>query len=116
MSTQMIYGKDTMLVAIDVSKARHDILLQFPNGKRRKSKIANTAKDYHNFIQDLKSLGAPCIIALEATANYHRTIAYYLQTAGFTVHLVSSLPFRIIGTTSSIHFLFSKKFFILLFN
>jgi hypothetical protein len=33
MSTQMIYGKDTMLVAIDVSKARHDILLQFPNGK-----------------------------------------------------------------------------------
>lgn len=91
MSTQMIYGKDTMLVAIDVYKARHDILLQYPSGKRKKSKIANTAKDYHNFIQDLKSLGAPCIIALEATANYHRTIAYYLQTAGFTVHLVSSL-------------------------
>jgi len=83
--------KEFTLVAIDVAKARHDILIQFPSGKRKKLKITSTAKDYHTFIQDLKSLGTPCIVGLEATADYHRTIAYYLQMAGFTVYFVSSL-------------------------
>jgi len=90
MSTFISCEKDTTLVAIDVSKAHLDILISSPKGKK-KLKITNTLKDYHSLIQSLESLGYPCIVGLEATANYHRPIAYHLQTAGFTVHLVSSL-------------------------
>ena len=36
-------------------------------------------KDYQEFVEYLSSFKAPCVIGIEATANYHRPIAYYLQ-------------------------------------
>jgi transposase len=91
MTTQSFNTTSTLFVAIDVAKARHDILMALPDGKRKALKLANTAQDYRGFIQHLKSFGLPCMIGLEATANYHRTLAYHLQIAGFTVYLISSL-------------------------
>lgn len=79
------------LVAIDVAKAKNDVLVQLPNGTRKKFKVANKMKDYREFITYLSSLGCQCHIGLEATSNYHRPIAYHLQMAGFTVYFVSSL-------------------------
>ena len=64
---------------------------RLPNGIRKKLKVANMAKDYQEFIKLLKSFNLPCEIGLEATANYHRNIAYQLQLAGFKVHLISAL-------------------------
>ena len=83
--------KEVVWVAIDVAKARNDVLVQLPNGTKKKFKLANIAKDYHDFIEYLNTLNCPCEIGLEATANYHRAIAYYLQIAGFKVHLISAL-------------------------
>lgn len=83
--------KNIVLVAIDVAKARNDILVELPNGNRKKLKVANMEKDYQVFIEYLRSLNYPCEIGLEATANYHRNIAYHLQMAGFKVHLISAL-------------------------
>lgn len=80
-----------VLVAIDVAKMRNDVLLQLPNGTRRKLKVVNSMKEYQAFIDLLKSFKLPCEIGLEATANYHRNIAYQLQLAGFKVHLISAL-------------------------
>lgn len=85
-----ITGKN-VLVAIDVSKARNDVLIQFPDGSRKKFKMANTARDFEKCVAYLKSLELPCLVGLEATGNYHRPLAYYLQTQGFPVRLVSSL-------------------------
>jgi len=81
----------TILVAIDVAKARNDVLIHWPTGDRKKLKLDNTAKAYQDFIHYLKSFKMPCIVGFEATANYHRTIAYYLKAAGFEVYLISAL-------------------------
>ena len=82
---------NTVLVAIDVAKARNDVLVQFPNGERKKMKVSNAAKEYQSFIEYLKSFQMPCVIGFEATSNYHKTIAYHLQVAGFKVYLISAL-------------------------
>ncbi len=84
-------AKDIVLVGIDIAKAKNDVLVQLPNGTRKKFKVANKMNDYREFIAYLSSLGYPRHIGLEATSNYHRPIAYHLQMAGFTVYFVSSL-------------------------
>ncbi|HBB7077307.1 TPA: IS110 family transposase [Legionella pneumophila] len=93
--------KDAVLVAIDIVKARNDVLVQLPNGTKKKFKVANKMKDYKEFIDYLSSFNKPCFIAFEATSNYHRPIAYHLQKAGFTVHLVSS--FAAAKTREALH-------------
>lgn len=83
--------ENSVLVAIDVGKLKNDVLIELPDGKRKKLKVANMSKDYNDFINYLASLSKACVIGLEATANYHRPIAFYLQQAGFKVHLISAL-------------------------
>jgi transposase len=80
-----------VLVAIDIAKARNDVLIQLPNGKRKRFIIANKSFDYKEFSRYLRSLGIPCLIGFEATGNYHRPLAYYLQSQGFELRLISSL-------------------------
>lgn len=90
--TQSINSMEsTVLVAIDVAKARDDVLIQLPGGGKKKFKIANKLEDYQEFVSYLKSLKAPCLIGFEATGNYHRPLAYYLGKEGFSLRLVSSL-------------------------
>jgi transposase len=90
--TQSINSMEpTVLVAIDIAKARNDVLVQLPDGQRRRFKVANTIEDYREFASYLKRLKAPCLIGFEATGNYHRPLAYYLGQEGFALRLVSSL-------------------------
>jgi transposase len=85
-STDMV-----VLVSIDISKARNDVLVELPDGTRRRFKVANKKDDYERLSAFLKSLGHRCVVGFEATGNYHRPLAYYLQHEGFQLRLVSSL-------------------------
>ncbi len=91
MTTNSHNIKSKVLVAIDVAKSKNDVLVQLLNGSRKKFKVANTSEDYRMFIDYLTSLDSPCLVGFEATANYHRPIAFHLKQAGFEVCLISSL-------------------------
>ena len=78
-------------VAIDISKSRNDILIENSDGKRKKLKIRNVMNDY----LELENLLLPhkefCQIGLEPTSNYHRPLAYFLESRGFNLKLIPSL-------------------------
>ena len=81
-----------VLVAIDIAKARHDVLIAVPGKKRRRRlTVLNKLADFTRLITTLKDYGRPVRAAFEATGNDHRAFAYYLATAGFEVKLVSSV-------------------------
>lgn len=82
---------EKILVAMDIAKLRNDVLVELPSGKQKRLKVTNQKKSYEEFVTYLQSLKLPCIIAFEATGNYHRPIAYYLQTHGFELKLISSI-------------------------
>ena len=79
------------LVAIDIAKAKHDVLVELPNGKRRKMIVRNQLSDFRQLVAYLKRLDGTLEIALEPTADYHRNLAYFLKAQGFAVKLVSSI-------------------------
>jgi hypothetical protein len=91
MATMTNATADRTLVAIDIAKRSHAVLVETPDGKQRKFRMANSADDYDRLVQLLGSTGCPVMIALEPTGDYHRTLAYRLLTAGFEVCLVSSV-------------------------
>ncbi len=81
-----------VLVAIDIAKARHEVLIAVPGKKRRRRlTVLNELADFTRLIAALKNYGHPVRAAFEATGNYHRALAYHLATAGFEVKLVSSV-------------------------
>jgi transposase len=80
-----------VLVAIDVAKLKHDILVELPTGRRQKMVVRNQLADFQQFATYLPSLGAQCLIAFEPTADYHRCLAYFLGSQGFELRLASSL-------------------------
>ena len=82
---------EKVLVAIDIAKKRNTVLIQFPDESRKKFIVANKLSDFQEFTAYLKSLGYPCVIGLEATGNYHRPLAYYLQQEDFYLKLISSM-------------------------
>lgn len=88
-----LYGSTggDVLVAIDVAKKQDAVLVQLPDGSRKKFTVANNLRDYRNFSAYLNDLESPCKIGLEATGNYHRPLAYYLQRQGFDLTLISSV-------------------------
>ena len=80
-----------VLVAIDIAKAKHEVLVELPTGKRRKMIVRNQLSDFRQLAAYLKRLDGALEIALEPTADYHRNLAYFLKTQGFEVKLVSSI-------------------------
>jgi transposase len=80
-----------VLVAVDIAKKQDAVLIQFPDGSRKKFTVANNLNGYRNLSNYLNTLKLPCKIGLEATGNYHRTLAYYLQQRGFDLKLISSV-------------------------
>lgn len=80
-----------VFVAIDIAKRWNEVLVETPDGRRQRFKMAQTRQDYDRLDVFLRSLSSPCTIGLEATGNYHRTLTYFLESQGFEVHLVSSL-------------------------
>lgn len=83
---------DAVLVAIDVSKLRNDVLIEVP-GKRRRRRLVvpNTCREHDHFVELLCGFERPVITAFEATGNYHRPLAYRLLEAGFEARLISSV-------------------------
>ena len=91
--TEITIAQDApVLVAIDIAKARHEVLIAVPDKKRRRRlAVLNQLTDFNRLIAALKEYGRPVRAAFEATGNYHRALAYHLVTAGFEVKLVSSV-------------------------
>jgi len=81
-----------VLVAIDIAKLRHDVLIEAPGWKNRKRMILpNTATEFRLFADFLHGLKHPVRVVFEATGNYHRPLAHFLQTEGFHLELIASL-------------------------
>ena len=81
----------TLWVAVDIAKTHHVVLLEFPDGRRRHFRIANALEDFAKLSAFLSGSGYPCCIAFEPTGDYHRPLAYFLRTQGFSLCQVSSL-------------------------
>lgn len=81
-----------LLVAIDISKHRHEVLIAVPGkARRRRLAIRNSLEDFEPLIAVLRQYGLPVRIGFEATGNYHRALAHHLGAAGFELKLVSSV-------------------------
>lgn len=92
MTEPSIAQNEPVLVAIDISKARHEVLISVPGKKRRRRlTVLNQLDDFNRFAATLSEYGRPVRVAFEATGNYHRALAYHLGTAGFETKLVSSV-------------------------
>ncbi|SNT76963.1 IS110 family transposase [Paracoccus seriniphilus] len=82
----------TVLVAIDISKHRHEVLIEVPGKKRRRRMtIMNTLEDFQRLSASLASYGLPVRVGFEATGNYHRPLAHHLGQAGFDLKLIPSV-------------------------
>jgi transposase len=83
---------EAILVAIDVSRQRNDVLIEMAGSSRHhRLVVLNTRAEHDRFIDRLRGIGRPVIVGFEATGNYHRPLAYRLLKAGFELRLVSSV-------------------------
>jgi transposase len=83
---------DAVLVAIDMSKHRQKVLIERPEGgRRRRMTVMATKADYDRLAGDLAAIGRPFVVGFEATGNYHRTLAHRLLAAGFELRPISSV-------------------------
>ncbi len=81
-----------VLAAIDISKERHEVLIEAPDKKRRhRVSVLNNLDEFDRLISLLRSYQRPVRVAFEATGNYHRALAYQLGSAGFEIKLISSI-------------------------
>jgi len=88
-------------VAIDITKARHEVLIAVPGKKRRRRlTVLNQMEDFQRLITSLARYGRPVRAAFEAPGNDHRALAYHLATAGFEVERVSSILFASLSCLS----------------
>ena len=78
-------------VAIDVAKARNEILIGAPGLRRRRLSVLNTRAEHDRLVALLFNLGRPVTCGFEAIGHYHRPIAWRLLQAGFAVHPISSM-------------------------
>ena len=68
------------LVAIDIAKHYHDVLIEPPAPKRRsRFRLANRREDFERLAEHLRGLRSSVMVGFEATDNYHRPLAYFLH-------------------------------------
>ena len=91
MTQQTNNTKGKIMVAIDIAKVKNDVLIELSSGQKKRMQVYNRREDYDAFYNYLNALKTPCVIAFEATGNYHRPIAYFLQSKGFELCLISSI-------------------------
>jgi len=85
-------AQEAVLVAIDISKKRNDVLIQIPGStRRRRLTVLNQRAEHDRFIDQLKSFERPVLAGFEATGNYHRALAWRLVDAGIETRLISSM-------------------------
>jgi hypothetical protein len=81
-----------LLVAIDIAKTRNGVLIEAPDGRRRRRlTILNTRDDHDRLIEVLSGYGGCVVVGLEATGDYHRALAWRLAQTGFGLRLISSV-------------------------
>ena len=56
-----------ILVAIDIAKLRHDVLIEAPGWKRRKRLVLNTAVEFRRLADYLHSLQMPVLCGLQTS-------------------------------------------------
>lgn len=78
-------------VAIDIAKGVNVALVEHSDGRQERFRFVHQRDDYDRLVSFLRSCSGPCRIALEPTADYHRTVAYRLVSEGFDLVLVSSV-------------------------
>jgi len=78
-------------VAIDIAKRSHAVLIETPDGKQKRFRMGSSQEDHRRLVDHLHACPPPVRVALEATGDYHRTLAYRLLQEGFEVCLVSSV-------------------------
>ena len=81
----------TWLVAIDIGKSFHAVLVEAADGRRQHFRMANSVEDYDRLVAFLRALLGTVRIALEPTGDFHRTLAHRLLREGFPVVSVSSV-------------------------
>lgn len=80
------------LVAVDIAKNHHDVLIEPPSpGRRRRVRVANNRQDFEHLAGYLRGLRSSVLIGFEATGNYHRPLAYFLYQQGFDLRLIPTL-------------------------
>ncbi len=81
-----------VLVGIDISRHRHEVLIAVPGKtRRRRMTITNSLEDFQRLIALLQEYALPVRVGFEATGNYHRVLMFHLGAAGFDLKLVSSV-------------------------
>jgi transposase len=65
-------------VAIDIAKGVNVVLVEHSDGRQQRFRFVHQRDDYDRLVAFLKGCASPCRIALEPTADYHRTVAYRL--------------------------------------
>lgn len=78
-------------VAIDIAKRFHAVLIENPDGRQKRFRMASNADDHDRLVTLLRASLQPVIVAMEPTGDCHRTLAHRLLCEGFQVCLVSSI-------------------------
>ena len=66
---------DAVLVAIDVAKARNEVLIEAANHQRRRRlTVLNNRTEHDRFVGTRAGYNRSVICAFEATGNYHRPL------------------------------------------
>lgn len=86
----LITNKHSVLIAIDIAKRSHDVVIKTPDHKTKHFKISNTLDGYQEILQHISG-NESVTVAFEPTADYHRNIAHWLDQQGLECHLASSL-------------------------
>jgi transposase len=72
------------LVAVDIAKNYHDVLIQPPPpGRRRRMRVANNRQDFEHLAGYLRGLRSSVVIGFEATGNYQSTAGVFSPRAWF---------------------------------
>ncbi len=79
-----------ILIAIDIAKRSHYVLIQLSNLKPKYLRIPNNLDGYKQLLTLIPN-NSTVKVAFEPTADYHRNIAFWLHQQGFECHLASSL-------------------------
>jgi transposase len=83
MTDTIIAQAEPVLVAIDISKARHEVLVAVPGKKRRRRlTVLNQLDDFNRLAATLSDYECSVRVAFEATGNYHRAWGIILGVPG----------------------------------
>jgi transposase len=81
-----------VLIAIDIAKHNHDLIIRIPEGRKIRMRIPNTLDGYKKLKEQLMPFPMETVLCgFEPTADYHRNIAFWLGQQGAEMRLISSL-------------------------